>query len=165
MNRSCALAAIVLLGAGCSGRESPHPATGAPPPSALVIVTGAREVQRTDDYDGTLTYLVDDPLPASILRAQLAEALEQQLGWRRSNETLNSVVSGEPAGDGWFHYEEKNGRKVAQLIEAWTNPEKDLVTYVLRYEALPGQTVMATVTVTGVLTRASTAERLRRSRE
>jgi hypothetical protein len=79
-----------------------------------------------------------------------------------SKETLLSLA--DPAESGvWGEYDERDGRRITQLFEGWKN--NDLVTFVLRYESPPAQTSRHRVNVMGVLTRASTVEKLRGQRK
>lgn len=155
------IGALLILCGACLGPDR-QPHSAAPTASPLVVVAGGRDVRRIDEYDGTLRYMVDDPFPASILRDGLSQVLERDLGWTPSEETLLSLVAGEPPNADWFHFEDKSGLRVSQLAKAWRNTQGDLVTYILRYEVLPDTNLRGTVHVTGVLTRVATVERLRK---
>ena len=149
----------LLAGCGATcGRHSPVVERLVDPP--LVVVAGGIDVRRTTEYDGAVYYSVDDPFPASVLQERLGEALARA-GWTPSQETLFSIVAQSKPGE-WEEYQERDGTRVTQLFRAWKNADNDLVTFILRYRSPPNESRRHTAMVTGVLTKASTVERLRR---
>jgi hypothetical protein len=152
---------LMLLVAGCGATCARHsPGVETVVDSALVVVAGGTDVRRTTEYDGAIYYSVDDPFPASVLQERLGEALANA-GWTPSPETLLSLVGQSKAGE-WEEYQERDGTRVTQLFRAWKNAGNDLVTFILRYRSAPNESPRHTAMVTGVLTKASTVERLRR---
>ena len=156
MRSAALLVALVAISAGCARREASVTAAS-DRETSLVLRPGASDVRRTNEYDGTLSYVIDDPYPGSVVREQIGEALSRA-GWQPSRENLLTFRDSSANTDWWTFT--KGSLEVSQMVEGWRNASGDVLTIIYQYE-VPAGTVKKSLKVTAVLTRAATVAKMR----
>lgn len=147
----CSLPVVLC---GCSRRLASEVPNG-----ALVVVPRATEIRRTAEYDGAIHYVVDDPYPGEVTVAYIDSAMGRAR-WRASGTSLLSF-DGPEGGRTWWTYSKGTDTDVHQWDGSWSNDSGDLVTYVLRYEVSPRNTVARRMLVSAIYTTAATVKKLR----
>jgi hypothetical protein len=125
----------------------------------LVVVPNATEIRRTSEYDGTVHYAVDDPYPGEVT-IDYIESSMRKAGWRPSESSLLRLDRTD-GGRTWWTYGKDPRTDVHQWDGGWSNDSGDLVTYLLRYEMSPRNTVARRMLVSAVYAKAATVKKLR----
>jgi hypothetical protein len=130
-------------------------------PSPLVVVDGATDVRRTDEYNGAVYYAVQDPYPGSGTIDWIAAAMHRS-GWTPTSETPLTPSGADGNARIWWTDYTANDGKVDHWTGSWSNGQGDLVTYVLEYEVSSPNGAAFKMKVIGVYMTAATVQSLRR---
>jgi hypothetical protein len=149
---------LLVLIAGCA--VDPTDQSTSPSPAPLVVLEAAREVKRSNDYDGTVSYSIYDPYPGSVVRDIISQTLARD-GWKTTIESVLPKSTGSEDPNEWGSWLEGK-KRVTQLIQNYKNSSGDLVMFVFRYETPADDPNRHDLHVTAMLTRKATIERLRR---
>jgi hypothetical protein len=140
---------------GCAESRDVESRCAAP----LITVPGAKNANCGSEYDGSITYTVEDPYPGSVTLERLGEVLARE-GWSPTDQSPLVHQPDESTRQWWSYYEGET-TKIYQWNGVWRNSRGDLVSYVLRYRVSPAHEQARTMEVIGVYTTLDTANKLR----
>src|SRR5436309_15751200 len=128
------LAAAWLFAAlGCARGQAPP---GASVPQELTPLPSASGVHYTSQYDGTVSYKLNEPYPADAAISALRKRLETT-GWRPLEHDFLDPALANSFIAGWGNYQDATSspvREVYQWIAQWEHASGRIVSYRLAYE-------------------------------
>lgn len=133
---SCAinLAAAAATGAAlssCAARQQP---AGENP--AIIVLSGAQELQSAESYDGQVGYKLRDPYPGQRTIEEVRRRLKEQ-GWQpRDRDLLNPTLTRKITAR-WRQLQTADGDVLA-WSEQWENDDGDIVMYGFSYAVSAG---------------------------
>jgi hypothetical protein len=129
------------------------------PNQSLIVVPNATEIRQAPEYDGAIHYVVDDPYPGEVTIAFIDSAM-RKAGWQASDSSLLRLDRIDGGRTWWSHHQQPD-TKAYQWDAGWSNESGDLVTYLLRYEVSPPNSVARRMQVSAVYTKAATVKKMR----
>jgi hypothetical protein len=125
----------VAMGGAC--REPPSAGQRARP-DVLIVLSGASEVQDTDENEGTVLYQVNEAFPAQAAITAIRSRLEGR-AWRPQQEDFLNPGLATSLGRGWTSHEDRTGPRAVRVYEwvgQWEDEAKRIVWYVLTYDTV-----------------------------